>query len=84
MSELAKNPFDAMLDAFRQIVREEIAARAANGSPELLEPEELAGRLKVPVSWVYEQSRQGKRSRLGTSCKTNPISRPERPRSGVL
>jgi len=59
MTEPAKNPFDAMLDAFRQIVREEIAARAANGSQELLEPEELASRLKVPVSWVYEQSRQG-------------------------
>ncbi len=25
----------------------------------LLTPEELAKRLKVPVSWVYEQSRQG-------------------------
>ena len=59
MTEPAKNPFDAMLDAFRQIVREEIAARAANGSRELLLPEELASRLKVPVSWVYEQSRQG-------------------------
>ena len=26
---------------------------------ELLTPEELAKRLKVPISWVYEQSRQG-------------------------
>ena len=59
MSEPVKNPFDAMLDAFRAIVREEIAAIARNGSKELLEPEELAERLKVPVSWVYEQSRQG-------------------------
>ena len=27
---------------------------------ELLTPEDLADRLKVPLSWVYEQSRQGK------------------------
>jgi len=57
--EPIKNPFDALLDAFREIVREEVAAVAHNGSKELLEAEELAQRLKVPVSWVYEQSRQG-------------------------
>jgi excisionase family DNA binding protein len=27
---------------------------------ELLGPEELAERLKVPISWVYENSRQGR------------------------
>ena len=61
MNESAKtpNPFDLLIEQIRAVVREEIAARAANGSRELLEPEELASRLKVPVSWVYEQSRQG-------------------------
>jgi hypothetical protein len=33
MSEPAKNPFDALLDAFRQVVREEISkAATANSS----------------------------------------------------
>ena len=59
MSEPTKNPFDAMLDAFRQIVREELQHVATNSPKELLEPEELAQRLNVPVSWVYEQSRHG-------------------------
>jgi len=58
MSESAKNPFDLLLEQFRLIVREEIAA-AGGPVKELLEPEELAERLKVPVTWVYEQSRQG-------------------------
>jgi excisionase family DNA binding protein len=52
---------DALLDTIRQAVKE--AMREANGngpSAELLTPEDLADRLKVPVSWVYEQSRQGK------------------------
>jgi excisionase family DNA binding protein len=52
MSE--QNPFDAMLESFRQIVREELAT-----TPKvLLTPEELAEKMKIPVSWVYEQSRQ--------------------------
>jgi excisionase family DNA binding protein len=59
MSEPVKNPFEPFFDEVRRIVREEIAAAARNGSKELLEPEELAERLKLPVSWVYEQSRQG-------------------------
>jgi len=34
--------------------------RDPNGKQQgLLDPEELAANLKVPVSWVYEQSRQG-------------------------
>lgn len=52
---------EALLDAIRQAVREEMQ-RAINqngNTVELLAPEELAERLKVPVSWVYEQSRQG-------------------------
>lgn len=50
----------ALLDAIRFAVKEAIREVAGNGhQPELLEPEELAAKLKVPVSWVYEQSRQG-------------------------
>jgi excisionase family DNA binding protein len=51
----------ALLDAIRQAVKE--AMREANGNGHtagLLTPEDLADRLKVPLSWVYEQSRQGK------------------------
>ncbi len=66
MSEPVKNPFDAMLEAFRQIVREEIAAAMNSRSEPLLTPEELAEKLglkndkgKPLVSWVYEQSRLG-------------------------
>jgi len=52
---------EALLGAIRQAVREEIqAGQAQNGreDPELLTPEELSERLKVPLSWVYEQSHQ--------------------------
>jgi excisionase family DNA binding protein len=45
-----------LLEAFRAIIREEIKAN----DERLLDPEELAERLKVPVSWVYEQSRRGR------------------------
>jgi excisionase family DNA binding protein len=51
----------ALLDAIRQAVKEAIREANGNGhAAELLTPEDLANRLKVPVSWVYEQSRQGK------------------------
>jgi excisionase family DNA binding protein len=41
-----------------QAVSEALAGNA--GEPKtLLTPDELADRLKVPLSWVYEQSRQG-------------------------
>ncbi|MCH7911730.1 MAG: helix-turn-helix domain-containing protein [Deltaproteobacteria bacterium] len=45
----------------REIVRVEILATNQNGHGEskLLTPEELADRLQVPRSWVYEQSRMG-------------------------
>ena len=48
--------FEALL---RRIVREEVqAAIRQNGhQPELLTSEQLAEKLKVPLSWVYEQSR---------------------------
>jgi excisionase family DNA binding protein len=61
MSEQIPNPFDPFFDEIRRIVREEIKA-ASNGNghaSELFTPEELADRMKLPVSWVYEQSRQG-------------------------
>jgi excisionase family DNA binding protein len=61
MSEPLSNPFDPFFEKIREIVREEIKA-AANGNghaAELFTPEELAERMKLPVSWVYEQSRQG-------------------------
>lgn len=61
MSEAAKNPFEPFFEEIRRIVKEEIVRLNADKVPsELLTPEELAGRLKLPVSWVYEQSRQRK------------------------
>ncbi|MBI4527180.1 MAG: helix-turn-helix domain-containing protein [Deltaproteobacteria bacterium] len=61
MNEHTQNPVELLIHQIRQAVREEIlAATAQNGhARELLTPEQLAERLKVPVSWVYEQSRQG-------------------------
>ena len=52
---------EVFLDAIRQAVREEIQA-SDNGRKEsgLLTPDELADKLRIPVSWVYEQSRQNK------------------------
>ena len=57
MSEPQKNPFSDFFDEIRRIIKEEI--RAATTPKELYTPEELAEKLKLPVSWVYEQSRQG-------------------------
>jgi hypothetical protein len=59
MNEPAKNPFDLLIDQIRAVVREEIKAAANGHSPALLTPEDLASKMKIPVSWVYEQSRQG-------------------------
>ena len=61
MSQSA-TPLENALEALlRRVVREEIrAANGDKGPDELLSPEELAARLKVPPTWVYEQSRQGK------------------------
>jgi excisionase family DNA binding protein len=56
MSEPSKNPFELVLDAIRAVVREEVAREART---EVLTAEQLAEKLKVPVSWVYEQSRLG-------------------------
>jgi excisionase family DNA binding protein len=56
---------EAFIAAIREAVREEIqAAAGGNGNghkqSELLTPDQLAEKLKVPISWIYEQSRQKK------------------------
>jgi excisionase family DNA binding protein len=48
--------FDPFFEKIREIIREEIAK--ALEPKELYTPDELAEKLKLPVSWVYEQSRQ--------------------------
>ena len=51
----------ALLDAIKEAVKDAIREVGANGHQHgLIDPDELAAKLKVPVSWVYEQSRQGK------------------------
>ena len=57
----------------RRILREEVQSLQANKGVELLSPEELAERLKLPISWVYEQSRQGNipTHRLGRYIRFN-------------
>jgi len=62
MSENGTTLENVLEGLLRRIVKEEIRA-ALNGNgyqPELLTPEELAKKLIVPLSWVYEQSRLGK------------------------
>jgi excisionase family DNA binding protein len=49
-----------LADVVRAVVRQELTAVANASKAELLTPEELAERLKVPESWVYEQSRMNK------------------------
>jgi len=59
MSEASGN-FETMIEAIlRRVVKEELQALTDGKKMELVSPEELAERLKTPVSWVYEQSRQG-------------------------
>ncbi len=62
MNEISKVLGDAFVEAVRLAVREEIqAAMGRDGhQPELLTADELADRLNIPLSWVYEQSRMGK------------------------
>ncbi len=59
MDEIGKILGDAFLAAIRQAVRAEIQAANGHSVSELLTPEQLAEKLKLPVSWVYEQSRLG-------------------------
>lgn len=52
--------FEGLLaEVVRAVIREELTVLANASKAELLTPEELAEKLKVPLSWVYEQSRQG-------------------------
>ena len=52
--------FEALLaEVVRAVIREELTTLASVLNAELLTPEALAEKLKVPLSWVYEQSRQG-------------------------
>jgi len=65
MSEPNKTPTllgEALRSEIKALIREVLQeALASNGKPGgLLTPEELADRLKVPLTWIYEQSRQGK------------------------
>lgn len=48
-------------DTLRSLVRNEVRAalEVSKHAVSLLTPEQLAERLKVPRSWVYEQSRLG-------------------------
>jgi len=43
----------------RQIIADTIASRAGHESLTLIDADTLAEKLSIPVSWVYEQSRQG-------------------------
>ncbi len=81
MNEPHKNiesdaPLAALESWLRTLIRDEMQAVHQNGQQEgdrLLDAEELADRLKVPVSWVYEQSRQGNipTHRLGRYIRFN-------------
>jgi len=65
MSEQAKNPFDVLLDAFRQVVREEIAALKAelnHHSPaqkDWIKADEAALLYGLPKTWFEERGRAG-------------------------
>jgi excisionase family DNA binding protein len=71
MSEPHKNPFDAMLDAFRQVVREELASAlkaALNGhrtmaEKDWLRADECANLYGLPKTWFEERGRAGEIAR---------------------
>ena len=55
------SPFEGIEDWLRGIIREEVRADPnGHSNDQLLTPEQLAHKLNVPMSHVYEQSRQGK------------------------
>ena len=63
MNGTGPTPDNTIEAVLRRIVKEEIRSLKAelNGHGDhLLTAEELADRLKIPISWVYEQSRLGK------------------------
>jgi predicted DNA-binding transcriptional regulator AlpA len=59
MSDPSRNPFDALLDAFRQMVREEIAA-ALKGSKDdrLLAVAEVCETLNCTEAWLYHNTKK--------------------------
>jgi|SRR3990167_2535337 len=65
MSEIQKNPFDALLDAIREVVRQEVRVALGDGvkvgdqSPSLLSVKEAAKIYSVPKSWIAEAARSG-------------------------
>jgi excisionase family DNA binding protein len=63
-TEPAKNPFDALVETFRQVVREEIAAALDKQSEKpaklLFTTAESAAVLGVPETWLATQARAGK------------------------
>ena len=78
MGDPSRNPFDLLLEQFRAIVREEIAA-ASNGngnshSPALLSAEAAAKLFEVPKSWISDAARRGELPsvRLGHYVRFKP------------
>ena len=67
-SEAQKEPYifgEALRKEIKSIVKESVlevlgARDESDQATQLLTPDDLAKRLKVPVSWVYERSRQNK------------------------
>jgi len=59
MSEPGATLEGVLESLLRRILREEVQLLYSSKATQLLTPEELAEKLKVPLSWVYEQSRQG-------------------------
>jgi len=71
MSDPVKTPFDLMLEQFRVIVREKIAAAIGNGKQALadkdwLRADELAELYGLPKPWFEEKGR------AGTIARTKP------------
>ena len=73
MSDTPGNFEGLLANVVRAVIREELAGLTNAAKTELVSPEELAERLKVPLSWVYEQSRQGNipTHRLGRYIRFN-------------
>lgn len=65
--------FRVELEEIIQRAVEKAMNQNGHGEGKLLTPEELADRLQVPRSWVYEQSRQGNipTHRLGRYIRFN-------------
>lgn len=53
---------DSLREAMRDVVREELKRHSGNGQADdrLLDANEVAERLHVPVSWVREATREGR------------------------